>query len=390
MDVESIRSEIAFRFSRSSGPGGQHAQKSSTRVEALFDVEESAGLSPAERRRVLERIGPVVRAVAQDERSQLRNRELATDRIVEQLREAVKVRRPAAPDEADRRVEGTPPRREEAARPHETAATRDRVTNLGRRGRVRGHPRSGTRQHRRRPHARLVGARGARPGGRAASSGTDEAEPRAGGPGPEAAAGARLGPARAGAGRARPPTRRAKPTRRPVGAARAADDHREHGGPARHRRGGVRASLGGRARGARVGGARERAREAARRLRRAARSEQLPAGATSVEVPLGATALRVHLLGRGRGGRLVRRAVMSPLTPRVVGRALAAPGERRSRPGDGRRCAGTSPERGPVDPSAAGMAPYMRRRRTAAPPYAAVRPARQAPAAGERGHPGRE
>ena len=94
MDVESIRSEIAFRFSRSSGPGGQHAQKSSTRVEALFDVEDSTGLSAAERRRVLERLGPVVRAIAQDERSQLRNRGLATERIVEQLREAVKVRRP--------------------------------------------------------------------------------------------------------------------------------------------------------------------------------------------------------------------------------------------------------------------------------------------------------
>ncbi len=97
MEIESIRSEIAFRFSRSSGPGGQHAQKSSTRVEALFDVEDSTGLTPAERRRVLERLGPVVRAIAQDERSQLRNRELATDRIVEQLREAVKVRRPRRP-----------------------------------------------------------------------------------------------------------------------------------------------------------------------------------------------------------------------------------------------------------------------------------------------------
>jgi ribosome-associated protein len=94
MDIESIRSEIAFRFSRSSGPGGQHAQKSSTRVEALFDVEDSAGLSDAERRRVMGKLGPVVRAVAQDERSQLRNRELATARIVEQLQEAVKVRRP--------------------------------------------------------------------------------------------------------------------------------------------------------------------------------------------------------------------------------------------------------------------------------------------------------
>jgi ribosome-associated protein len=93
MDAESIRSEVAFRFSRSSGPGGQHAQKSSTRVEALFDVEESVALSAAERKRVLEKLGPVVRAIAQDERSQLRNRELATDRIVEQLREATKVRR---------------------------------------------------------------------------------------------------------------------------------------------------------------------------------------------------------------------------------------------------------------------------------------------------------
>jgi ribosome-associated protein len=97
MDAESIRSEIAFRFSRSSGPGGQHAQKSSTRVEALFDVEGSLALSDAEKRRVVERLGPVVRAVAQDERSQTRNRELATDRIVEQLREATRVRRRRRP-----------------------------------------------------------------------------------------------------------------------------------------------------------------------------------------------------------------------------------------------------------------------------------------------------
>jgi ribosome-associated protein len=111
MDVESIRSEIAFRFSRSSGPGGQHAQKSSTRAEALFDVEESAGLTAAERKRVLEKLGPVVRAVAQDERSQLRNRELATERIVEQLRDAVRVRRrrkPTKPTAAakEQRLEG--------------------------------------------------------------------------------------------------------------------------------------------------------------------------------------------------------------------------------------------------------------------------------------------
>ena len=93
MDAESIRSELRFRFSRSSGPGGQHAQKSSTRVEALFDVEASAALSETERRRVLDRLGPVVRAVAQDERSQLRNRELATERVLEQLAKASRPRR---------------------------------------------------------------------------------------------------------------------------------------------------------------------------------------------------------------------------------------------------------------------------------------------------------
>ncbi len=105
MDAESIRSEIAFRFSRSSGPGGQHAQKSSTRAEALFDVEESEALSPAEKKRVLAKLGPVVRAAAQDERSQLRNRELATDRVIEQLREATKVqrkRRPTKPTAASK------------------------------------------------------------------------------------------------------------------------------------------------------------------------------------------------------------------------------------------------------------------------------------------------
>jgi ribosome-associated protein len=97
MDADSIRSEVAFRFSRSSGPGGQHAQKSSTRVEALFDVGGSDALTAAEKRRAVERLGPVVRAVAQDERSQLRNRELATERILEQLREATRVRRKRRP-----------------------------------------------------------------------------------------------------------------------------------------------------------------------------------------------------------------------------------------------------------------------------------------------------
>jgi ribosome-associated protein len=89
--------EIELRFSRSSGPGGQHAQRSETRVEALFEVEASPSLSEAQKRRVLARAGPTIRAIAQDERSQLRNRELAVGRVVEALREALRVERPRRP-----------------------------------------------------------------------------------------------------------------------------------------------------------------------------------------------------------------------------------------------------------------------------------------------------
>jgi ribosome-associated protein len=105
------RSEIELRTSRSSGPGGQHAQKSETRVEAVFDVEASSALSDAQKRRVLAKAGPVLRAVAQDERSQLRNKELATERLVAALREALHVERrrvPTKPSAAsrERRLEG--------------------------------------------------------------------------------------------------------------------------------------------------------------------------------------------------------------------------------------------------------------------------------------------
>jgi ribosome-associated protein len=99
------RSEIELRTSRSSGPGGQHAQKSETRVEAVFDVEASAALSDVQKRRVVARAGPVLRAVAQDERSQARNRELATERLVAALRAALRVERrrvPTKPSEAAR------------------------------------------------------------------------------------------------------------------------------------------------------------------------------------------------------------------------------------------------------------------------------------------------
>jgi ribosome-associated protein len=104
------RSEIELRFSRSSGPGGQHAQKSDTRVEAVFDVESSSALTDAQKRRVVAKAGPVLRAVAQDERSQWRNRELATERLAEELREALRVprrRRPTKPSKAavERRLE---------------------------------------------------------------------------------------------------------------------------------------------------------------------------------------------------------------------------------------------------------------------------------------------
>jgi ribosome-associated protein len=102
MDRESIRvtrsvvlplAEIELRFSRSSGPGGQHANTAETRVEAVLDVEASAALSEAQKRRVAAKAGTVLRAVAQDERSQWRNRELAIERVVELLRTALRVER---------------------------------------------------------------------------------------------------------------------------------------------------------------------------------------------------------------------------------------------------------------------------------------------------------
>jgi ribosome-associated protein len=104
-------SEVQLRVSRSSGPGGQHANTSETRVEAVFDVEGSSALSDVQKRRVLARAGATLRAVAQDERSQLRNRELAIDRLVERLREALRVERPRRPTKPtaasrEKRLEG--------------------------------------------------------------------------------------------------------------------------------------------------------------------------------------------------------------------------------------------------------------------------------------------
>jgi ribosome-associated protein len=85
--------EIELRFSRSSGPGGQHANTAETRVEAILDVQASSALTEVQKRRVIAKAGATLRAVAQDERSQLRNRELAVERLAGQLREALKVQR---------------------------------------------------------------------------------------------------------------------------------------------------------------------------------------------------------------------------------------------------------------------------------------------------------
>ena len=89
--------EIRLRVSRSSGPGGQHANTAETRVEAVFDVASSNALTDAQKRRVIAKAGPVLRAVAQDERSQARNRELAIDRLVARLAEGLRVERRRVP-----------------------------------------------------------------------------------------------------------------------------------------------------------------------------------------------------------------------------------------------------------------------------------------------------
>jgi ribosome-associated protein len=119
-------SEIVLRASRSSGPGGQHANVTASRVEASFDVLASSSLSEAQRARVCARAGDRIVAVAQDERSQLRNRELALGRLAERLARALAV-----------------PRRRRATRP--TAASRAR--------RLQDKRRAGRRKLERRPPA---------------------------------------------------------------------------------------------------------------------------------------------------------------------------------------------------------------------------------------------
>lgn len=103
--------EIELRVSRSSGPGGQHANVTASRVEAVFDVSASRTLTAAQKERVMARCGPVVRAVAQETRSQHRNRETALERLASRLAGALAVRPPrraTRPTRAadDRRLQG--------------------------------------------------------------------------------------------------------------------------------------------------------------------------------------------------------------------------------------------------------------------------------------------
>lgn len=97
--------EITLRASRSSGPGGQHANVTASRIEAVFEVENSVALNPAQKARISRKLGPVVTAVSQDARSQTRNRDLALDRLEAKLGEALAVprrRRPTRPTRASR------------------------------------------------------------------------------------------------------------------------------------------------------------------------------------------------------------------------------------------------------------------------------------------------
>jgi ribosome-associated protein len=102
--------EIQFRASRSSGPGGQHANVTASRIEAIFDVEASEALTEEQRELLRRKLGDRVTAVSQDARSQARNRELALERLREKIAGGLrrpKPRRPTKPSRAakERRLE---------------------------------------------------------------------------------------------------------------------------------------------------------------------------------------------------------------------------------------------------------------------------------------------
>lgn len=118
------RRELQVSFTASGGPGGQHANKAATRVELTWDVAASEALGPGQRRRVLDRVGPVLRVVADDERSQARNRAIAEQRFADRLAAALHVERPRRPTKPSR---GAKERRlQEKKRRSQTKAQRRR------------------------------------------------------------------------------------------------------------------------------------------------------------------------------------------------------------------------------------------------------------------------
>jgi ribosome-associated protein len=125
--VEIPLREVVVRTSRSSGPGGQHANVTASRVEASFDVAASPTLTDEQRHRVMARCGPVVRAVAQDARSQARNRELALERLRDRLERALHVPRAR---HATRPTKASRVRREQAKR-RQAERKRDRRRPAG-------------------------------------------------------------------------------------------------------------------------------------------------------------------------------------------------------------------------------------------------------------------
>lgn len=120
--------EVVLRASRSSGPGGQHANVTASRVEAVFDVAASSALSEAQKARVIARAGSRITAVAQDARSQARNRELALQRLAERLAAALarpRPRTPTRPTKASRRRRAAAKRHQAERKQARRPPTRD-------------------------------------------------------------------------------------------------------------------------------------------------------------------------------------------------------------------------------------------------------------------------
>jgi ribosome-associated protein len=115
--------ELAWRFTTSGGPGGQHANKTSTKAEVRFDIERSPSLGPRQRARLLERLGPTVRVASGEERSQSRNREVALRRLAERLAEGLHTDRPRLPTKP---TQGSKVRRLEDKR-RQSTRKRDRL-----------------------------------------------------------------------------------------------------------------------------------------------------------------------------------------------------------------------------------------------------------------------